>query len=93
GACFSVPSGSTRYRVTIHDDVSGPGFGFIYLCAGASCQADPICDGVAEGAVPAGTTDVHVSVSTAPFYPAAGWCALTSLAWVPTHGKIALDFT
>lgn len=95
GACFDVAGDVDEFRVTIQDDVLGPGFGALNLCADDGpirvCQAFPICSGEAEGTVPAGTTSASVVV----FDPvgAETFCGLEGLAWLPAHGTITLTLT
>lgn len=89
GACFGVPAGAGRYRVTIQDDATGAGFGTLHFeKPGGCCQSMSICEGVAEGEVPAGATAVYVTVSSPEHAPPE--CGLAALAWAPTHGRITL---
>lgn len=90
GACFTAPAGATTYRVTLIDDVLGPGYGALNLCVDSVCHPQPICGGVAEGEVPVGTDEVSVVA----YDTASAWtvCGIEALRWTPTHGTITLEF-
>lgn len=90
GACFAVPSDADTFRVTLTDTVRGPGYGFLNLCEGGGCVAVPICEGVAEGDVPPGTT--HATVATADPWAAWTFCGVAAATWTPVHGTITLTF-
>jgi hypothetical protein len=90
GACFTVPADAATFRVTLVDDVLGPGYGGLNLCDDNGCLVYPICEGVAEGTVPAGTD--RASVATWDATMALRFCGPNALTWAPTHGTISLAF-
>lgn len=91
GDCFTVPAEAATFRVTLVDDLLGPGYGGLNLCGENGCLVYPICHGIAEDEVPAGAS--RASVVTWDATMALTFCGSDAPTWAPTHGAITLEFS
>lgn len=97
GACFrDVPADAVGVRVTLVDDLLGPGYGGLAQCidhgVALTCYVTPICGGVAETRLRGGAD--FITVTTYTPVEAATFCGglLHADAWLPTQGTITLAY-